>query len=773
MDKLFRDQGSINKTRVIPITFSLVLLLLALPSLHIPIAHGATYVPGVKIGDWVDYGQLSFQGNGNSFNVQDFIHTIDLNSTVTDVHGNNVTLLQTAKFDNGTDPRSVVLQGDLATGRGNLTFALIAKGLTAGDPVTQTPPILGGLGAFASVINETVTRQYAGALRTVNVGIQEPSLPGVTLRSTAYWDAQTGFALELSLHSFIPAGILSPSSPSSSIDIHLKATSTNIWTPSTNPDFGLDIAPPSSFVLFQGSFDTFSVNLTSFGSFTGTVNLQAQVSQTNSSVANPPTLSITPLSVSLGLGESAQSPLQVSADTLTNLGLYILTVNATSGSLRQDAIFTVEVVPPDFALLPTAVILSVPQGTTVSTTLTVKALGAFSGPVLLSQFIFSSSLQLSLNTTSVGLSPGQTVNVQLNATAPSDLASTTYFGTVMAISGSQSHFAYLIIDVVHVSPPSIAIVSVSPNPANTGASVTLSFSVLSLVDVTGISVNWGDNTTTDNLVATATSYTHVYATTGAAKSDTFTITINATNVAGIGTSTFFEVVTDRLPTTSITGVLPTSVYVGQTFTLNFAAADADGTIASANIDWGDGTNTALGGATTQAPHSYTSFGTFTINVTTTDNSGNTAFATYTMTIPQPDFTVASTTPSSTTTGQAASSTITITANSGFTGTIDLSVTTQPSGPTCTATPSSITQAQTATVSCSSTTAGTYTITVTATSGSTSHQSTASMTFTEPASPASPQPTILGLAPVIFYGLIGVLVAAIVGGIAVMFRRKNP
>src|SRR5437870_3151436 len=598
-----------NKTRTIPITLSLVLLLLALPSLHIPIAHGASYSPGVTVGEWVDYSQLSFQGNGNSFNVQGFTHTIDLNSTVTNVNGNSVTLIQTAKFDNDTAPRSVVLQGDVATGEGNLTFALIAGGLTAGDPVTQAPPILGGLAAFASVINETVTRQYAGLLRTVNVGIQEPSLPGVILRSTAYWDAQTGFALELSLHSFIPAGILSPSSPSSSIDIHLKATSTNIWTPSTNPDFGLDIAPPSSFVVYQGSFDTFSVNLTSFGSFSGTVNLQTQVSQTNSSVASPPTLS-TPLSISLGLGRSAQSSLQVSADPLTNLGLYILTVNATSGSLRQDAIFTVEVVPPDFALLPTAVILSVPQGTTVSTTLTVKALGAFSGPVLLSQFIFSSSLQLSLNTTSVGLSPGQTVNVQLNATAPSDLASTTYFGTVMANSESQSHFAYLIIDVLHVSPPSIAIVSVSPNPANTGASVTLSFSVYSLVDVTGISVNWGDNTTTDNLVATATSYTHVYATTGNSKSDTFNITINATNVAGIGTSTFLEVVTDRLPTTSITGVLPTSVYVGQTFTLNFAAADADGTIASASIDWGDGTSTALGGTATQAPHSYTSSGTF-------------------------------------------------------------------------------------------------------------------------------------------------------------------
>src|SRR6266571_351600 len=773
MDKLFSDQGSMNKTRIIPITLSLVLLLLALPSLHIPIAHGASYSPEVTVGEWVDYGQLSFQGNGNSFNVQGFTHTIDLNSTVTNVSGNIVTLIQTAKFDNGTDPRSVVLQGDVATGEGNLTFALIAGGLTAGDPVTQAPLIMGGLGAFASVINETVTRQYAGLLRTVNVGIQEPSLPGVTLRSTAYWDAQTGFALELSLHSFIPAGILSPFSPSSSIDIHLKATSTNIWTPSTNPDFGLDIAPPSSFVLYQGSSDTFSVNLTSFEQFYDTVNLKTQVSQTNSSVIYPPMLSITPSSLYLASGQSAQSSLEISATTSTDLGLYTFTVNATSGSLRHDAIFTVEVVPPDFALLPTAVILSVPQGTTVSTTMKVEALGAFTGTVMLSQLIFPPSLQLSLNTTSVALSPGQTVNVQLNATAASDLASTTYFGTVVADSGFQSHIAYLIIDVVHVSVPVIAIVSVSPNPANTGASVTLSFSVYSLVDVTGISVNWGDGTTTD-LSASATSDTHVYATTGNSKSETFTITINATNVAGTGTSTFFEVVTDRLPTTSITGVVPTSVYVGQTFTLNFAAADADGTIASGSIDWGDGTNTALEGTATQATHSYTSSGAFTINVTTTDNSGNTASATHTMTIPQPDFTVSSTSPSSTTTSQSTTSTITITPNAGFTGTINLFVTAQPSGTSCTATPSSITHSQTATVSCSSTKAGTYTITVTGTSGSTTRQSTFTMTVTTP-SPASPQPTtILGLAPAIFYGILGgvIVIIAAIGSLFILRSRRS-
>src|SRR5260370_23135263 len=115
-----------NKTRIIPITLSLVLLLFALPSLHIPLAPGAVYTPGVAVGEYVDYGQFTFQGNGNSFNVQTFIHVIDLRSTVTNVNGNTVTLSQTATFDNGTAPRSVVLQGDVATGTGNLTFSLIA-----------------------------------------------------------------------------------------------------------------------------------------------------------------------------------------------------------------------------------------------------------------------------------------------------------------------------------------------------------------------------------------------------------------------------------------------------------------------------------------------------------------------------------------------------------------------------------------------------------------------------------------------------------------------
>ena len=860
---------SVKRTRVLPITLSLVLLLIALPSLHIPVAHGAIYTPGVTVGQYVDYGQISFQSNGNAFNMQAFNHTIDLRDTVTNVNGNNVTISETATFDNGTAPHTEVLQGNVATGAGNLTFAVIAGGLVAGDPVTESSTVQGFSG-FSSFINETVTRYYAGALRSVNVGIQQPSLPGVTFRSAVYWDAQTGFALELFLTSFIPAGIISPNSPASTVSLHLKATSTNAWSTADNSDFGLDIASLSSFTIYQGSSNTVSVNLTSVEGFTGTVYIQAQLSQANSTVTNAPAVSLSYSSVTLDSGQSVQSSLQITATTLTNLGNYLITVNATTASLKHDGIFVVEVVPPDFELSPDTILVSVPKGTTVSTTLTVRPLGAFSGTVLMSSFVIDPGLQISLNTTNVALSPGQSVNVQVNATAASTVATATYFAYVIADSGTQSHVAYVIINVIQLSPPTVVITSVSPNPASAGDSVIVIFGVYSLPTVTGISVNWGDGTTTDSLAATASSDTHVFTSTGNDKSETFKITINATNTVGVGSATYMETVIDQLPTASITSVSPTSAYVGQTLTLSFSAADPDGTVASANVDWGDGTNSALTGTATQATHPYGSSGSFTIEVTVTDNSGNIASSSTTATIPQPDIDLASTSPSSTTTGQSTTSTITVSPVNGFTGTVTLGVsapsgvtcaldytTLQPSGTvilTCTsstandytvtvtatggaaphtttetfhfsvATPPDITVTSTtpastnagqsststitvspvygfvgtvtlsvsapsgitctldhatlqgsgsATLTCTSSTPNEYTVMVTATGGPASHTTTQTFHVSAAPSPAAPAPTILDLPPVVFYGLIGVLVAAVIGGIAVMIRRKNP
>jgi len=87
-------------------------------------------------------------------------------------------------------------------------------------------------------------------------------------------------------------------------------------------------------------------------------------------------------------------------------------------------------------------------------------------------------------------------------------------------------------------------------------------------------------------------------------------------------------------------------------------------------------------------------------------------------------------------GGAASSTLTIAAGLGFSGTVGLSVTAGcPSGVTCSVSPNSINASGTATVTVPTliTSSGTFSVVVTATSGLLNHQTTFTVTVTPPAS----------------------------------------
>ena len=140
----------------------------------------------------------------------------------------------------------------------------------------------------------------------------------------------------------------------------------------------------------------------------------------------------------------------------------------------------------------------------------------------------------------------------------------------------------------------------------------------------------------------------------------------------------------------------------------------------------------------------------------------------------PGFTVTSSNPASVTRGTSATSTITITAVNGFSGTVALTDMV-PSGLTCLAiSPSSLLGYGTASLTCNSTTPGTYTVTITATSGSTTHTSTTTMTVTAAPSQTPNAPaTILGLAPTTFYTIIGVVILAIAAtGAYLVLRTKR-
>ncbi len=180
-----------------------------------------------------------------------------------------------------------------------------------------------------------------------------------------------------------------------------------------------------------------------------------------------------------------------------------------------------------------------------------------------------------------------------------------------------------------VSPPTVSVNNPSPNPTVTGQIVTITFSVSSTVPVTGVTVNWGDGTAVDSLPGNSTSDIHVYSSTGSAKSQTFMITVTATNSGGPGSGTSTETVNDRSPAVTISGVSPNPASTGVTVTAAFSSTDADGSIVSVSVNWGDGSiANILSGSATSASHVYSSTGsfksqTFTITVTVTDNSGNT------------------------------------------------------------------------------------------------------------------------------------------------------
>src|SRR6059036_19093 len=98
--------------------------------------------------------------------------------------------------------------------------------------------------------------------------------------------------------------------------------------------------------------------------------------------------------------------------------------------------------------------------------------------------------------------------------------------------------------------------------------------------------------------------------------------------------------------------------------------------------------------------------------------------------PVPDFSIAANPASvSFSAGQSATSTVSLTASGGFTGSVALTTASSPSGVTGSCSPSTISGPQTSTCTLTGTTAGSYSVTVTGTSGSLAHATTISVSVT--------------------------------------------
>lgn len=179
----------------------LILITAVLPFGIVAEAQSQGFTIGVRVGDWVKYGDVSVNWNSTDPNAKPDPEIVRLNNTewfknvVTNVDYPRITFEHIRQLKNGTQ-ESNVLQVDVESGSGNGTLFFILAGLFLGDMLyaesMDPTPVL---------INETALRKSAGITRLVNhlnltKTVEDDPSQSFYVSINHYWDRETGFLIE-------------------------------------------------------------------------------------------------------------------------------------------------------------------------------------------------------------------------------------------------------------------------------------------------------------------------------------------------------------------------------------------------------------------------------------------------------------------------------------------------------------------------------------------------------------------------------------------------
>jgi hypothetical protein len=194
--------------------------------------------------------------------------------------------------------------------------------------------------------------------------------------------------------------------------------------PPSNPDFSLS-ASPSSLTVTQGTSGNSTITVNPSGGFTGSVTLSVS--------------SALPSGVTATFGTNpttSTSVLTLTASSTATTGTVAVTVTGTSGSLTHTTNVNLTVnapAQPDFSLSASPASLTVKQGTSGSSTITVTDLSGFTGSVTLSNSALPSGV-----TAAFGTNPTTSTSV-LTFTASATATTGTSTITVTGTSGTLTH----------------------------------------------------------------------------------------------------------------------------------------------------------------------------------------------------------------------------------------------------------------------------------------------------------------------------------------------
>jgi hypothetical protein len=203
-----------------------------------------------------------------------------------------------------------------------------------------------------------------------------------------------------------------------------NAANNCVLPPATaTPNFSLS-ASPASVTVTQGSSGSSTITVTPSNGFTGSVSLSA---------------SGLPAGVSASFGTNpatSSSSVTFTASSTASTGTRTVTITGTSGSLTHTTTISLTVnatSTPDFSLSASPSSLTVKQGSSGSSTITVAPSGGFAGSVTLSTSALPSGV-----TASFGTNPTTSTSV-LTFTASTTASAGTSTITVTGTSGALSH----------------------------------------------------------------------------------------------------------------------------------------------------------------------------------------------------------------------------------------------------------------------------------------------------------------------------------------------
>jgi regulation of enolase protein 1 (concanavalin A-like superfamily)/uncharacterized membrane protein len=197
-------------------------------------------------------------------------------------------------------------------------------------------------------------------------------------------------------------------------------TSTTTLSLAVNPQGNFTLsAAPSNLTIIQGASGTSSITVNPQGGFNGSVSLSA------SGLPSGVTASFNPAST------AGTSTLTLTASGTATTGAATVTITGSSGNLSSSTTLSLTVnPPPNFTLSASPSSLTVTQGSSGASTITVNPLNGFNGSVSLS----ASGLP---NGVTPGFSPGSTTGTStLTLTASGTATTGTVTVTVAGTSGS-------------------------------------------------------------------------------------------------------------------------------------------------------------------------------------------------------------------------------------------------------------------------------------------------------------------------------------------------